>query len=85
MIYGTKPPTPRSAFELTRWLKEQTTLDIKVLDMGPGQEYRFGGEATEGWVDRDVQGITQLKQLSYDEWLHEFLDMQEENEGAHDE
>lgn len=82
MIYGTKPPRPTSAFVLTRWLTEQTGLDVKVIDMGKGQEYRFGGKATRGWSDTAVMGITQLRQLTYDEWLNEFLDMKEENEGV---
>jgi hypothetical protein len=48
--------------------------------MGKGQEYRFAGGMTERWKDPWVSGVTQLKQLTFDQWVNVFKALRVWNE-----
>jgi len=45
---------------------------VTLLDMGPKQEYRFVGGMADRWKDQWVDGVTQLKQLTFDQWVLAF-------------
>lgn len=81
MFYGTKPPRPTSADQVTMYLRKKLRLrKVRLQDMGKGQEYRFAGGMTERWKDPWVSGVTQLKQLTFDQWVNVFKALRVWNE-----
>lgn len=80
MIYGTKPPRPTSAEQVTMYIRKKLRLrKVYLLDMGKGQEYQFAGGMADRWRDPVVSGITQLKQLTFDQWVMAFRALREWN------
>ena len=82
MIYGMKPPRPCSAAQVTAYIRTHTRArKIRLIDMGKGQEYRFGGGVADRWTCQYVDGVTQLKQLTLDEWLMAYKKLKGKNDG----
>lgn len=80
-FYGTKPPRPRSADQVTWYIREHTGVrKVRLQDMGRGYEYKFAGGMADRWKDPWVSGITQLKQLTFDQWLNVFKALRVWNE-----
>jgi hypothetical protein len=82
MTYGIKPPRPTSARQVTAYLRKVLRLrKVRLVDMGRGQEYKFAGGMADRWSDPWVTGITQLKQLTFDQWVNVFKALRIWNEG----
>lgn len=83
MFYGTKPPKPTSARQVTEHLRKTLRLrKVRLVDMGRGQEYKFAGGMADRWADPWVTGITQLKQLTFDQWVMVFKALRLWNESS---